>query len=79
MDGKQLILLTNKGYIMTQGKTLLKHLKHTAITKLQALRMYGILNTGNEIFKLRQKGHKIITHMIPRAEGSPFASYRLEK
>ena len=63
---------------MTQGQMLLKHLKHTAITKLQALRMYGILNTGNEIFKLRCKGFNIVTTMIPRAEGHPFAEYRLE-
>ena len=63
---------------MTQGQTLLKHLKHQAITKLQALRMYGILNTGGEIHKLRRKGFNIVTTMIHRSEGSPFASYRLE-
>lgn len=64
---------------MTQQQVLLNHLKHTAITKLQALRMYGIWNTGNEIFKLRLKGYKIITTMIPRSEGHPFAQYSMEK
>ena len=64
---------------MSQQDILLKHLKHTAITKLQALRMYGILNTGDCILRLRQKGYKILTTMIPRSEGAPFAEYSLEK
>ena len=64
---------------MTQSQTLLKHLRHTTITKLQALRMYGIWNVGDCILKLRRKGNNIITTMIARDDGHPYASYRLER
>ena len=63
---------------MRQQDILLKHLKGKAITKLQALKMYGIWNTGNEILKLRRRGFNIITTMVPRSEGSPFASYSMK-
>ena len=63
---------------MSQQTTLLKHLKYSPITKLQALRMYGILNTGDCILLLRKKGHNIITKMIPRHDKAAYAEYRLE-
>ncbi len=63
---------------MPQYLTILNHLKTKPITKIQALKLYGIWNSGNEIMKLRSKGHNITTLMIPREHGSAYAQYSLE-
>ena len=64
---------------MQQYAIILKHLKkHSYITKVQGLMRYGILNTGDCILKLRNKGHKIRTVMVERKSGSAYARYQLE-
>ena len=50
---------------MTQETQLLKHFQSgRSITKLEALNLYGIWNSGDTVFKLRNKGHNIKTTMI---------------
>lgn len=63
---------------MIHRHVLIKHLRHSSITKAQAYAMYGIWNTGGEIHKLRQRGYNIETKMIPRIDGSPYACYSLK-
>lgn len=48
---------------MNQKAMLLNHLKKAPITKLEALKLYGIWNSGDTIFNLRNAGHDIITTM----------------
>ena len=48
---------------MNQKAILLNHLKKAPITKLEALKLYGIWNSGDTILKLRNAGHNIVTEM----------------
>lgn len=62
----------------TYTKQILTYLeKGKSITKLEALQMFGCWNSGDCIFKLRNKGYNIITTMI-KANGKTFASYKLK-
>lgn len=47
-----------------------------AITKQEALFMFGCWNTGDVIHKLRREGHSIETEMILE-KGKTFAQYKL--
>ena len=64
---------------MSQVSTILSHLKAKPITKVQSLTIYGILNLGDIILKLRHRGYNVVTTMIDRPVGSAYASYRLIK
>ena len=63
---------------MTQETQLLKHFQSgRSITKLEALNLYGIWNSGDTVFKLRNKGHNIKTTMIDTPTGKRIAKYYL--
>ena len=63
---------------MNHCDIILKHLNSgKSITKVQALSLYGILNLGDVIMRLRHKCHSVITTMIPREIGAPYAEYSL--
>jgi len=62
--------------MISQKHTILKHLKTSSITKVQALRLYGIWNTGDCIMKLR-RDYEIRTEMISRVDKAPYAKYSL--
>lgn len=63
---------------MRQEDKILQHLKQTSITKLGALRLYGIMNLGNCILRLRQQGFNILTTMLPRPRKAAFAQYSMK-
>lgn len=63
---------------VSQAQTLLNHLQtHGRITKLEALNLYGIWNSGGRIFDLKRAGHPIDTRMIEVSSGKKVAEYRL--
>lgn len=62
---------------MTKRNKVLNHLlKGGTITKLQALRWYGLLNLGDAIHVLRNRKYDIKTQMKKR-NGTEFAVYSL--
>lgn len=48
-----------------------------SITKLEALKKFGVWNTGDVIFKMRKRGVDIETRMIKRGNNT-FAKYKLK-
>jgi len=61
----------------TQKKQILDYLKTgKSITKLEALKMFSIWNSGDAIFNLRKEGYNIETTMITNGK-KRFASYKL--
>lgn len=48
-----------------------------SLTKLQSLMLFGIWNTGDVIYKLRNEGHIIDTEMVSE-NGKTFAKYQLK-
>lgn len=61
----------------TQKKKILEYLKTgKSITKLEALKMFNIWNSGDAIFNLREEGYNIETTMITNGKRR-FASYKL--
>jgi hypothetical protein len=56
----------------TQEETILKHLKRSSITQLKAYERYGIFRLAAVIYKLRQKGHVILSEekMVKNRTGS---------
>jgi len=62
---------------MTNETILLKHFQSgKSITKLEALKLYGIWNSGDTVYKLRRKGHNIKTTMIDNGK-KRYAKYYL--
>ena len=48
----------------TQNEKILKHLKRSPITPLEAIRQYGILLLGARIYDLRRAGYQITRRMV---------------
>ena len=48
-----------------------------SLTKLQSLMLFGIWNTGDVIYKLRNEGYIIDTEMVSE-NGKTFAKYQLK-
>ena len=64
---------------MTQQEEVLRHLKRKTITSFQAFDVYNITRLADVVFKLRNKGHKIITELLSAGNGAQYARYRLVK
>ena len=63
----------------TQKKRILEYLKTgKPITKLEALNMFGVWNSGDCIFDLRREGYLIETTMITNGK-KRYASYKLKQ
>ena len=68
---------TEKQLHETQKKQILDYLKTgKSITKLEALKMFSIWNSGDAIFNLRKEGHIIETTMITNGK-KRVASFKL--
>lgn len=62
----------------SQAQTILEHLRtHGSITKLEALNLYGIWNSGGRVWDLKRDGHPIETRMIDTPNGKRVAEYVL--
>ena len=61
---------------MTQTTELLTYFKATSkqITPLEALNQFGIFRLADVVYKLKNKGHNIKTHLITQNKKT-FASY----
>lgn len=46
---------------MTQQQAILEHLKHSPLTSMEAINLFGATRLGGQIFDLRKKGYNIIT------------------
>ena len=61
----------------TQKERILEHLQSgKTLTKLESLLKFGVWNTGDVIYKLRNEGHIIDTEMVSE-KGKTFAQYKL--
>lgn len=64
----------------SQKEILLQHLQtHGSITKLQALQLYGVMNTGGRMFELAHEGHPVTSRMVDLPNGKRVAEYYLVK
>lgn len=63
---------------MTQNAMILKHLKTSNISPMEALELYGCFRLASRINDLRQDGLDIETIMTTR-NGKTFASYKLSQ
>lgn len=60
----------------SQKEVLLQHLRtHGSITKLDALQLYGIMNTGGRIHELQRDGHPVLSRMVDTHSGKRVAEY----
>ena len=63
---------------MTKIDQVFMHLKKKPITSWEAIHLYHATRLADIVFKLKQRGHKIVTVMVT-AENSCFARYYLIK
>jgi len=76
MTRKNRIMKANK----TQKQAILDYLEMgCAITPMKALCLFSAFRLGAVIFKLKQEGHDIITHLMTDENGKRYASYSLVK
>ncbi|MGY3589326.1 helix-turn-helix domain-containing protein [Bradyrhizobium sp. USDA 4350] len=62
----------------TQQDIILQHLKDGKnITQMKAMGVYHVPRLSDVIFKLKKKGHNIVTDMFEDEVGGLYASYRL--
>ena len=65
---------------MSQHRLILAHLKRgNALTKIDCIKIFQIINLSDCILVLRRKGHNIITTMAKSPSGRKFAIYSLDK
>jgi hypothetical protein len=63
---------------MTKIDAVFMHLKKQPITSLEAINLYKATRLADIVFKLKQKGHNIVTVMVS-SKDSCFARYYLIK
>lgn len=63
---------------MTKTEQVLTHLTKNPITSWEAITLYHVTRLADIIFKLKQRGHNIVTKMIDEGEVR-FARYYLIK
>jgi hypothetical protein len=63
---------------MTKTDQVLTHLTKNPITSWEAIMLYRVTRLADIIFKLKQRGHNIVTKMIDEGEVR-FARYYLIK
>lgn len=63
---------------MTKKDMVLMHLKKTPITSWEAITLYKATRLADIIFKLKEQGYNIVTHMVDNGE-IRFARYFLMK
>jgi len=63
---------------MTKIDAVLMHLNKKPLTSLEAITLYKATRLADIVFRLKQKGHNIVTVMV-NAENSCFARYYLIK
>ena len=63
---------------MSQCQTILKHLRHSSLTSMQAFQEYGITRLAARILDLRGYGHDIKTTILHK-NGKNFAVYSIKE
>lgn len=66
--------------MISKRDKVLKYLKSgRLLTKLKSLRLFGLINTGNVIHRLRNQGYNIETTMVRSSKDEVYAIYRMRK
>lgn len=64
--------------LVTQCNQILAHLRHSPITPLEALSLFGCFRLGARIFDLREQGYDITTEIVEVDSGARIAKYSLK-